>query len=120
VPSPSRELARRRSGDHGAVTAEFALVLPAVFVVVAAAMAALGLATDAIRLADAAGIAARAAGRGDDAGVSAIVSALAPGSSVTITRGDLVCVRLAESAALGPVGGAVPLSSTSCAPDAGR
>ncbi|BDZ51636.1 hypothetical protein GCM10025867_38770 [Frondihabitans sucicola] len=118
--SDDRERLRRPwAADAGTVTAEFAVVLPAVLLVVAAALGVLGLATDAIRLADAAGVAARAAGRGDDALMGAAVAALSPGASVEVTRGALVCVRLTLSANLGPLSRAVPLSAQSCAPEAG-
>lgn len=101
------------------MTAEFAIVLPAILLVVAASVAAVGLAGDAIRLADAAGVAARAAGRGDDALLGAAVAQLAPGASVDVARGDLVCVRLSETRDLGPLTGVVPLSSRSCAASEG-
>ncbi|ARC57515.1 hypothetical protein AS850_10550 [Frondihabitans sp. 762G35] len=102
------------------MTVEFALVAPVVVVVLATVVAALGVATEAVRLADAAGIAARALGRGDDGLAERIVGALAPGASTSVERGELVCVRLERSVPLGPVAEAVPLVARSCAPEGGR
>jgi hypothetical protein len=113
-------LRRAAADDSGSVTVEFALVAPVVVVVLATVVAALGVATEAVRLADAAGIAARALGRGDDGLAARIVGALAPGATTSVDRGDLVCVRLERAAALGPVAEAVPLSAHSCAPEGGR
>jgi hypothetical protein len=113
-------LATPNRRQAGTVTAEFAIVLPAVLFVVAVAVGALGLAADAIRLADAAGVAARAEGRGDHALAVSAVANLVPGAAVSVTHGDLVCVRLTRSATLGPLPGAVPLSENSCAPADGR
>ncbi|RKR73157.1 TadE family type IV pilus minor pilin [Frondihabitans australicus] len=101
--------------DEGTATVEFALVLPAVVLTLAAALAALGAAGHAIRLADAAGLAARAEGRGDDASGRAAVANLAPGARMAVDRGTLVCVRLDDTARLGPLPVAVPLSARSCA-----
>ena len=53
-----------RLGEHGMVTAEFAVVLPAVVLVLALSLGALGLALDQIRCVDAARAGARAASRG--------------------------------------------------------
>jgi hypothetical protein len=88
-------------------------------VLVAACVAALALATDAIRLADAAGVAARALGRGDDALASEVVERLAPGASMSVDRQALVCVRLDRVVDLGFLPGAIPLSARSCAPEGG-
>jgi hypothetical protein len=105
--------------DDGSVTAEFALVAPLVVVLLAVCVSALAVATDAIRLADAAGVSARALGRGDDALPREIVGRLAPGASVSVERAALVCVRLERKVALGPFLAAITLSSRSCAPDGG-
>ncbi len=105
----------RGGGDDGSATVEFALVLPAAVLLLAACLAALGAATTAIRLADAAGMAARAEGRGDPGAASGAVDVLVPGARITVESGDLVCVRLDDSAPLGPLAGAIPLSARSCA-----
>lgn len=108
-----------RAGEAGTVTAEFAVVLPALLLVTALSVGAVNVAGQGVRLADAAGVAARAAGRGDDGLVDLAVRRLAPGATVDITRGELVCVHLRRAAALGPLSKGVSLSAESCAPVAG-
>jgi hypothetical protein len=105
--------------DAGSVTAEFALVAPMAVVLIAACVAALGVATESIRLADAAGVSARALGRGDDAVAAAVVERLAPGASMSVDRESLVCIRLERVVRLGPFPGAIPLSARSCAAEGG-
>lgn len=107
-------------GEGGGVTVEFALVLPAVVLVVASGVAALGIGAQAIRLADAAAVVARAEGRGDPGSGAAAAARLAPGADLSVDRGDLVCVRLDQDASFGPLRGVVPLSSRSCAPSGGE
>lgn len=58
-----------RPSDAGMVTAEFAVALPAFVMVVVAAVCAVVAMTDQLRCADAAGIAARLAARGEPATV---------------------------------------------------
>jgi hypothetical protein len=79
------------------VTAEFAVVLPAVVLVLALSLGALGLAWDQIRCVDAARAGARAASRGDSAdAVSLVTKRAAPsGAMVSMnTSGDLVIVSV--------------------------
>jgi Flp pilus assembly protein TadG len=79
------------------VTAEFAVVLPAVILVLAMSLGALGLALDQIRCVDAARAGARAASRGDSPGaVTLVASAAAPSDAVVSvgTSGDLVSVSV--------------------------
>ena len=52
-------------GQSGMVTAEFAVVLPAIVLVLGLSLGALGLALDQVRCVDAARAGARAASRGD-------------------------------------------------------
>ena len=78
------------------VTAEFAVVLPAIVLVLALSLGALGLALDQIRCVDAARAGARAAARGDTYGAvigvtrraapsGALVSMSTPGAYVRIS-----------------------------------
>ncbi len=93
------------------VTAELAVVLPAVLFVLAVALSALGLAIDQIRCVDAARAGARAAARGDTAGaVTAVASRGAPaGAAVTTgTSGELVTVTVTAPSAR--LAGLVPVS----------
>ena len=84
-------LARRTSrDDRGAVTAETALAVPSVVVVLLLAVWVLLSMTAQLRCLDAAHVAARAAARGDgDAAVRAAAAQVAPhGASVHVSRED--------------------------------
>jgi len=98
----------RRLGDRhaGSVTAETAVALPALFVVLAGALAVLTAVSAQLRCVDAARLAARAAARGDgDAAVAQQVGQGCPGARVTVRReGGIVTVRVALD--LGPLPGA--------------
>lgn len=76
------------------VSAEFAVAMPAVLLVLALACAVLGFVVDEIRCLDAARAGARAASRGDtSAAVRRIAEPLAPpGAAVTVTGGEVVRV----------------------------
>jgi len=86
-----------QSGEHGMVTAEFAVVLPAVVLVLALSLGALGLALDQIRCVDAARAGARAASRGDSDGAAILVTRRAAPSEALVSMaasGDLVRVSV--------------------------
>jgi Flp pilus assembly protein TadG len=89
------------------VTAETAVVLPVLLLVLAGAVAAVVVVGAQLRCVDAAREGARAAARGDEAAtVTAVVRGAAPdGAAVTATReGETVRVRVvAEVAPLGPL-----------------
>jgi Flp pilus assembly protein TadG len=89
------------------VTAETAVVLPVLLLVLAGAVAAVVVVGAQLRCVDAAREGARAAARGDDAAtVASIVGTAAPdGATVTSTRdGDEVRVAVVvEVAPLGPI-----------------
>ncbi len=108
--------------DRGSVTAEFAVTLPAVLLVLALAVSGIQAGAQQVRLQDAAADAARTLARGDTAGsTAAIARARVPGSSLSSsTRGDLLCATL--SARLrGPAGIAgLETSATGCALTDGR
>jgi Flp pilus assembly protein TadG len=96
---PSRVPAswRARFGQHGMVTAEFAVVLPAVVLVLALSLGALGLAWDQIRCVDAARAGARAASRGDNPDVVILAASRAAPSDAEVsvgTSGQLVRVSV--------------------------
>jgi Flp pilus assembly protein TadG len=85
------------SGQQGMVTAEFAVVLPAVVFVLALSLGALGLALDQVRCVDAARAGARAAARGDSYGAVMLVTSRAAPSAALVsigTSGDLVQVSV--------------------------
>jgi hypothetical protein len=69
-------------------TAEFAVVLPAVVLVLALSLGALGLAWDQIRCVDAARAGARAASRGDSAEAVILVAGRAAPSGAEVSIGE--------------------------------
>ena len=105
----------RDRDERGSVTAEFAVIVPAVVLVVLLTVATLAGAGRQIRLEQAAAQAARLAARGeDDARVRATLAAVGGDPTVQVhTEGDLVCatVRARASVPL-PL---PPLRAESCA-----
>jgi len=81
-------------GDRGSATAEFAVVVPAVVLVVALTIGGLAAAGRQVRLEQGVAQAARLAARGEpSARVAEIVAAVAGGTVDGVTTdGDLVCV----------------------------
>lgn len=113
---------RSAADDTGAAAAEFAVALPAVALVLAVCIGAIGVGSQQLRLQDAAADAARGLGRGESApAVLSRASQAAPGSSLEQRRdGGLVCARL-TAAARGPAALAgLQLAAESCALDGGR
>ncbi|AMB59385.1 TadE family type IV pilus minor pilin [Microterricola viridarii] len=108
---------RRLAGSRGSVTAEFAVVMPALFLVLALCLGAVNLVGQQLRLSDAAADAARAAGRGDDAArVRALVARAVPGAALGLaTRGEFVCADLSSQTAFGLGGFGVRMTASSCA-----
>ncbi|PVE75955.1 TadE family protein [Microbacterium testaceum] len=102
--------------ERGAVTAEFAVALPAVIVVLALGIGAVGAAATNVRLQHAANESARLLGRDDPDALAAVAEA---GGTAAVDRRDgLVCVTATASAR-----GALPLpplSARACALDGGR
>lgn len=118
--SPSADERGSEPGSElGSVAAEFAIVLPAVVLVLACCLSGLQVAGQQLRLQDAAASAARAAARGDGVGIAA---RLVPGATATrSTDGDLVCVSVAarSTALVGTLLG-IELRASSCALGGGR
>jgi hypothetical protein len=73
-------IANRLRGDRGMVTAELAMALPVLIIVLAAGLAAVTVVGQRVRAEDAAREAARAAARGDTAAAHRLVSQVAPGA----------------------------------------
>ncbi len=94
--------------EAGSVTAEAAVVLPSLFVVLALAVFALACVSAQLRCTDAAALAARAAARGDSAAVvEASARAVAPeGAQVQVTRRG-PHVEVVVRAGVRPLGAAV-------------
>lgn len=102
-------------GDRGSVTAEFAVALPAVVLVLACCISGFSAAGQQLRLTDAAALAARTLARGG--APEALVARLVPGAHVSSgADGDLACVSLTM-----PASGPLPLTLTarSCALEGG-
>lgn len=100
-------------------TAELAVVIPAVLLVLAMCLTGLGLAVDQIRCVDAARVAARAASRGEppERVQEAAVSGAPAGSEVRVsTSGDRVEVRVTAPARLEVLPGMPRASATARAP----
>jgi len=101
--------------ERGSVTAELAVTLPAVALVLAACLTGVRLVGDNVRLVDAAADAARALGRGEsEETASAIVARVYGSAALAVTSVDsYVCVTLTATG-----GGILPgiqLSAQSCA-----
>jgi len=93
--------------DAGSVTAEFAVVLPAVLVVLVLTVGAMGASARQVRLEQGVAQGARLAARGEpDARVrDAVTRAVVDASAVLEEEGDLVCVSATAPAGLSlPVG----------------
>lgn len=99
------QAARYRRGDGGMVTAETAILLPALAVVLAGLLWVLAAVVGQVRCLDAAREAARLAGRGDStAAASSVARRLAPpGATVSIARhgGQVVATVRARQAPFG-------------------
>ncbi|MBD7956307.1 TadE family protein [Microbacterium sp. Sa4CUA7] len=108
-------MTRRRWGERGSVTAEFAVALPAVIVVFVLFAGALTASSRQVRLEHAAAQGARLAARGEDAGRvhDAVSRALDGARAVIGGDGDLVCVT--ASAPTGLLLPLEPLRAVSCA-----
>ena len=105
----------RRWDDRGSATAELAVALPAVIVVVLLFAGALTASGRQVRLEQGAAQGARLAARGEaDGRVQDAVARAVAGATVAIgSDGDLVCVTATASAGISlPVG---PLRATACA-----
>src|SRR5665648_723931 len=83
--SPNFASSHLGSGEHGMATAEFAVVLPALVLILALSLGALGLAWDQVRCVDAARAGARAAARGDSRGAVILVASRAAPSRARVS-----------------------------------
>jgi Flp pilus assembly protein TadG len=108
-----------RAPDRGAVTAELAVGLPVVVLVLAVCLGGLGIATAQLRAHDAAADAARLLGRGEPlARAEALVARTAPGGRLAVASpDDLVCatVTVEQRLLLVPIA----VAGSSCALDSG-
>ncbi|BDZ53878.1 TadE family type IV pilus minor pilin [Agromyces marinus] len=97
------------------MTAEFAVALPAIALVLAASLASVHAVAVQVRLADAAADAARALGRGETSAVAAGIAArhVRGAGLAVVDDGDVVCARL--TARPGGLLAALELRAESCA-----
>jgi hypothetical protein len=106
--------------DRGAVTAEVAVTLPAVVIVLAACLNGLGLAALHVKTHVAAADTARLLGRGESSGVAQQhVNRTVAGAALSVSHPtDLVCahLRVEQRLLLIPI----VLTASSCALDGGR
>jgi hypothetical protein len=95
--------------EAGMVTAELAVAIPAILLVLATCLAGVNAGIDQIRCVDAARLAARSAARGDTAAAVrvAALSAAPPGASLTLAE-DAVTVTVTIEARSGGWGGVLP------------
>ncbi len=109
----------RLRGNAGMVTAETAVVLPVLLLVLAGAVAAVTVVGAQLRCVDAAREGARAAARGEDTAlVTALAGRAAPDGARTTVAVDGVTVTVtvtAEVAPLGPVPLRVPVAASAVA-----
>jgi Flp pilus assembly protein TadG len=107
---------RHPGRDAGAITAEFAVVIPAVFVVLAVALTALHLEVVQLRLQAATFDAARLIGRGDG-GATAVLQQVDPDARFAIRHEDSVaCVDAVVPVRMGILVG-LTLGASACALD---
>ncbi len=109
-------LRRAWAADRGSAVAEFAVAMPALLLVLAAALGGGQLGALQVRAQDAAADAARALGRGDAAAIGAHLARQLPDATWSSSAaGDLVCVTVTAA----PVGPAAVLglraAASSCA-----
>lgn len=102
------------------MTAEFAVALPAIVLVLAVCLASVQLVAQQVRLADAAADAARALGRGESEGVARSIADRVSGGSrlASWTEEPFVCVELSADGA--GLLSAIELRAESCAVAGGR
>jgi Flp pilus assembly protein TadG len=106
----------RTDRERGAVTVEFAVALPVVAVVVAAGMAGVVVVDGQGKLQSATATAARAFGRGDDAGGRGVLERAAAGSVSVERAAGIVCVQADRAAGSGPFAG-LAVHGSACAVD---
>lgn len=106
--SHSSRASGRQVGDDGSVTAEAAMVLPVLLVVLGMAVWVLAAVSTQLRCTDAAGVAARAAARGEQiATVQHLARATAPRDAEVEVRGGAETVEARVRARVRPMGGAL-------------
>lgn len=106
TPASERRAGRSHVRDEGMATAELAVALPVLMLLVLTAVYAVQVAGTRVRCLDAAREAARAAARGDPT-AAAVARAVLPGSSVTLRRRSRT-VTATVTIRLRPLGSGLP------------
>lgn len=111
------DLSSRLRDDAGSVTAEFAVLVPAVLTVLALCLGAVQSTSLQVRAVDAAADGARSLARGDDAATAAgRVGRVLPGAVMSSAQdGDFVCVTVSATGSAW-----FPVEARSCAVSGGR
>ena len=112
-------LVRHSRDEAGTVTAEFAVVLPVVALILGCALGAIGLGAEQLRLQGAAFDAARLLGRGEAGALERIHAVAQAGTLEVRISGDIVCADVTAPTALGVLSG-IELSASACALDDAR
>lgn len=119
--SPTSCGMRLQSADRGSVTAELAVALPAVVIVLALCIAGVQVGAAQVRVTSAAADAARALGRGESDATAARIAQGVSGAPVTLAAhrdAEFVCAEV--SGTPGGLLGAITLRASSCAMSEGR
>ena len=121
-PTAGNQGAQPWRSQRGSITAEFAAVVPAILLVLAAALVSVQVAGEQLRLQDATADAARSLARGDPTGVAtARIRSAIPGARLSVVaRGDMICAKAsARSRAAGGLLSSLTVRATGCAMDGG-
>ncbi|MFD0997381.1 Flp pilus assembly protein TadG [Pseudoclavibacter chungangensis] len=104
------------------MTAEVAIAMPAVALVLALCLGGVHAVGQQVRLQDAASVAARALGRGEaESSARALVAATVPGATLETDRSvELVCATASANVRLVGAPTPIEIGARACAPTAGR
>lgn len=106
------------TGESGGVTAEFAVLVPAVLLVLGLALGCMGVVAQQVRVTDAAAGAARSLGRGDspDTARTRVAAWIGAADISSRREGDFVCVRVEQVPGFAPAAVAgLRVAARSCA-----
>lgn len=114
-PSPK---SRTRAAERGSITAEFAVAIPAVLLVLGLCLGMLQLAAQQVRYTDAAAVGARSLARGEQESLASAraLTVAGPGSFASSVRGEFVCATVSgRGAPILTTALGIELSASSCA-----
>jgi Flp pilus assembly protein TadG len=117
-PSPGDRARRAVAGDRGGITAEFAVAVPAVLLVLGLCLGMLQLAAQQVRYTDAAAVGARSLARGEEEALasSRALIVAGPSSFSSTVDGEFVCATVSgRGAVILTTALGIELSASSCA-----